>query len=72
MDEFSRMIWLYVIKLNSDAFKTFLKFKAYVERVSGKLSKILRTDDEGEFTSSVFEQYCQKMALCMRSLHHIS
>ena len=59
VDEYSRMIWLYVIKMKSEAFEVFLKFKAKVERESGKLLKTLRTDGGGEFTSNRFESYCQ-------------
>lgn len=31
VDDFSRMMWVYVIKAKSDAFETFQKFKAQVE-----------------------------------------
>jgi len=60
VDEFSRMIWLYVIKLKCEVFEIFQIFKASVERESGKRLKILRTDGGGEFTSNDFENYCQK------------
>ena len=60
VDEFSRMIWLYVIKLKGEVFEIFQIFKASVERESGKRLKILRTDGGGEFTSNDFENYCQK------------
>ncbi|XP_019455127.1 PREDICTED: uncharacterized protein LOC109356254 [Lupinus angustifolius] len=44
----------------SEAFEYFLKYKALVERESGKKLKILRTDGGGEFTSNAFEQHCQQ------------
>jgi len=59
VDEYSRIIWLYVIKMKSEAFEVYLRFKANVERESGKLLKNLRTDGGGEFTSNAFENYCQ-------------
>ena len=59
VDEYSRMIWMYVIKMKSAAFEFFLRFKANVERESGKLLKTLRTDGGGEFTSNAFENNCQ-------------
>jgi len=45
--------------MKSEAFEVFLKFKANVERESGKLLKTLRTYGGGEFTSNTFENYCQ-------------
>ncbi|XP_019439003.1 PREDICTED: uncharacterized protein LOC109344707 [Lupinus angustifolius] len=60
VDEFSRMIWVYVINLKSEAFGYFMRFKASVERESGKKLKILNTDGGGEFTSNAFELHCQQ------------
>ena len=54
------MIWLHIVKQKSDAFETFLKFKAHVERESGKLLKVLRTNGGGEYTSNEFEEYYHK------------
>ncbi|WVZ02998.1 hypothetical protein V8G54_023804 [Vigna mungo] len=36
VDEFNRMLWLHVIKMKSDALDVFIKFKANVERETGK------------------------------------
>jgi len=51
VDEFSRMIWIYVIKLSIEVFEVFIRFKANVE--------ILRTGGGGKFTSNMFKQHCQ-------------
>jgi hypothetical protein len=42
VDEFSRMTWLYHIKVKSDAFDVFRRFNALVEKQSGKSIKVLR------------------------------
>ncbi|WJX60656.1 hypothetical protein P8452_45840 [Trifolium repens] len=63
VDEFSRMTWLYHIKVKSEAFDVFKKFKALVEKQSGKSIKVLRTDDGGEYTSTEFENYCKEKGI---------
>ena len=63
VDEFRRMIWLYLLKFKSEAFITFVKFKALVERESGRLLKILRTDGGGEYTSAEFESFCEQSGI---------
>ena len=57
VDEFTRMIWLYVIKLKSEALDIFRKFKV-LKKESDKSIKILRTDGGGEYTSKDFEDLC--------------
>ena len=59
VDEFSRKLWLYLIKAKSEAFNVFQKFKILVEKQSGKSIKVLRTDGGGEYTSKVFEKFCE-------------
>lgn len=59
IDEFTRMIWLYVIKQKSEALEVFKKFKAVAETQSGQKLKILRTDGGGEYTSKAFEEFCE-------------
>ncbi len=52
------MLWLYTIKLKSEALEVFKKFKTLIEKESGKSIKILRTDGGGEYTSKSFEEFC--------------
>jgi len=59
LDDFSRKIWLYLIKAKSEAFDMFQKFKILVEKQSGKSIKILRTDGGGGYTSKVVEKFCE-------------
>lgn len=58
IDQYSIMIWVYVIKMKSDVLQIFIRFKAQVERESGRRVTILRTDEGGEYTSAAFESHC--------------
>jgi len=57
VDEFTKMIWLYTIKLKSEALDIFRKFKVLVEKESEKSIKVLRTYGGGEYTSKEFEAF---------------
>lgn len=49
VDEFSRMLWLLLIKAKSEALQIFKDFKAMMERQSGKMTNILRPYGGGEY-----------------------
>ena len=53
-DDFSRKTWVYFLKQKSEVFSIFKKFKATVEKESGREIKAIRTDRGGEFTSKEF------------------
>nr|GEZ39774.1 retrovirus-related Pol polyprotein from transposon TNT 1-94 [Tanacetum cinerariifolium] len=59
-DDYSRMSWVYFLQLKSKTFKNFKKFKALVEKQSGKDLKVLRTDRGGEFISKEFAALCDE------------
>ena len=40
-------------------FENFKKFKALVEKESGLMIKAMRSNREGEFTSNIFQNYCE-------------
>ena len=44
VDEFSRKIWTYLLKVKSEVFKNLKKLTTMIEKKSGKKLKILRTD----------------------------
>ncbi|KAE8721075.1 hypothetical protein F3Y22_tig00016885pilonHSYRG00007 [Hibiscus syriacus] len=46
IDDFSRKTWVYFLKQKSEVFKVFKKFKAVVERESGRNIKAMRSDRE--------------------------
>src|SRR5882762_3053530 len=57
IDDHTRKLWLYPIRLKSDAFKKFREFKALVELQTGLRIKVIRTDGGGEYISFEFETY---------------
>ncbi|KAE8681548.1 hypothetical protein F3Y22_tig00111318pilonHSYRG00080 [Hibiscus syriacus] len=60
IDDYSMRCWVYPIKKKSDVFSTFKNFKARVELDSGNKIKCFRTDNEGEYTSEEFDDFCRK------------
>lgn len=54
------MSWIYLLKFKSETFENFRKFKALVEKQSGKSVKALRTDRGGEFLSQNFDEFCEE------------
>ena len=60
IDDFSRMSWVYFLKHKSEVFECFKKFKILVEKQTGKVVKVLRTDRGGEFTSNEFHVFCDE------------
>lgn len=57
MYDFTRKIWIYLVRMTSDVFAIFLIFKAQLERQSEQKSKSLRIDGGGEYTSTEWEDY---------------
>jgi transposase InsO family protein len=55
IDDFSRKIWVYLLKLKYENFDKFKEFKALVEKKSGQLIKILSSDRGGEYYSKSFK-----------------
>ena len=51
IDEFTRKMWIYLIKQKSEVFNIFKKFKLLSEKQSDKVIKVLRTDGGGEYNS---------------------
>src|ERR1044072_5696308 len=60
VDEFSRMLWIYLMKLKSEVFEIFKVFRLMVEKQSGMCIKVLRTDRGGEFCSIEMSNYCKE------------
>ena len=50
----------FFLQEKSEAFEAFKKFKALVEKQSGRFIKALRTDRGGEFVSNEFNSFCEK------------
>ena len=49
IDDYSRMVWVYVLKSKDEVFERFKQQKVLVENQSGRKIKRLRTDDGLEF-----------------------
>jgi hypothetical protein len=51
IDDYSRKVWVYLLKRKYDVFNTFKQFRSLVEKSTGRSIKSLRTNNGGEFTS---------------------
>ncbi|KAH9659867.1 hypothetical protein KPL70_024018 [Citrus sinensis] len=60
IDDYSRKVWIYILKTKDQALEKFKVWKSLVENQSGFKLKCLRTDNGLEFCSKEFEEYCQK------------
>ena len=49
IDEFTRKMWIYLIKQKSEVFNIFKKFKLLSEKQSNEVIKVLRTEGGGEY-----------------------
>lgn len=58
IDDFSRYMWIALLKEKSDAFSKFKGFKALVEQETKKCIQTFRTDRGGEFVSHEFNNFC--------------
>ncbi|XP_020263269.1 uncharacterized protein LOC109839251 [Asparagus officinalis] len=67
IDDFSRMPWVYFLRLKSEAFTVFQKFKAMVERQTDLEIKKIRSNRDGEYTSAEFEDYCSNLGIEMQT-----
>lgn len=58
IDDYSRLMWVALLKHKSDALSAFKKFKALAEVEKDLKIKCLQTDRGGEFTSNEFIDFC--------------
>jgi len=58
IDEFTRKIWIYLIKQKNEVFNIFKKFKLLSEKQSDNVIKMLRTDGGGYYNSHEFQVFC--------------
>jgi transposase InsO family protein len=63
IDDFSRKVWVYMLKSKVDVFTVFKQFRALVEKSTRRSIKCLRTDNGGEFMSMEFENYCKEFGI---------
>ncbi|KAL1536503.1 Retrovirus-related Pol polyprotein from transposon TNT 1-94 [Salvia divinorum] len=63
IDDYSRKIWLYILKEKSEAFGKFREWCKLMETKKRGCLKCLRTDNGLEFLSKEFESFCQEKGI---------
>ena len=63
IDDFSRKIWIYILKQKSEAFNKFKDWCMEVEAEKGMNLKCLRTDNGLEFLSREFDVFCRSKGI---------
>ncbi|GJX43365.1 retrotransposon protein, putative, ty1-copia subclass [Tanacetum coccineum] len=58
VDDYSRRVWVYILRFKHEAFGKFKEWKQLVENQTGRTVKKLRTDNDLEFCNWEFEQLC--------------
>lgn len=59
-DDFTRKVWLFLMKKKDEAFTKFVEWKKMVELQTGKKVKRLRTDNGLEFCNHEFDGFCRR------------
>jgi transposase InsO family protein len=57
IDDFSRKVWVYILKSKGECFEKFREYKALVETQSDHKIKVLRSDNGGEYVSQAFQEF---------------
>ena len=60
VDDYSRCMWVALLKEKSEALEQFKRFKSMVEAEKGVKMKCIRSDRGGEFTFDEFKEVCDK------------
>ena len=63
IDDYSRKVWIYLLKRKDDVFNVFKQFRDLFEKIISRKIRCLRTDNGGEFTSMEFENYCKEAGI---------
>ncbi|TXG54163.1 hypothetical protein EZV62_019419 [Acer yangbiense] len=58
VDDYSRKVWIYLLKTKDQAFDSFKAWKKLVENQTSKKVKTLRTDNGLEFFNEEFNKFC--------------
>ncbi|KAH9762947.1 hypothetical protein KPL70_001004 [Citrus sinensis] len=63
INDFSRKVWVYVLKHKSEAFEKFKDWLTLIENQTERRVKRLRTDNGLEYCCNDFEQFCIKKGI---------
>ena len=63
IDDFSRKLWVYILKENYAAFTTFKLFKALIEAKTDHKLITLRSDRCGEYTLNLLQAYYREQRI---------
>ena len=63
INDYTRMYWVYFIKLKNEVFSVFKQFKALEENQSNLSIKILRFDNGTKYTSNQFVEFCSTVSI---------
>ena len=66
VDDFSRRVWVYMLKSKDEVFETFLVWKKMVENHTGREIKVLRSDNGTEYRNDQFSIFCKKEGITVR------
>ncbi|GJT34550.1 retrotransposon protein, putative, ty1-copia subclass, partial [Tanacetum coccineum] len=58
VDDYSRRVWVYILRFKDKAFRKFKEWKQLVENQTGRTVKRVRTDNGLEFCNREFKQLC--------------
>ncbi|GAU22946.1 hypothetical protein TSUD_326740 [Trifolium subterraneum] len=58
INDLTRKTWVYFLNEKSEAFSVFQKFKVMIENATQHKIQSLRTDGGGEYTSTIFNEFC--------------
>ncbi|KAH9650271.1 hypothetical protein KPL70_026312 [Citrus sinensis] len=63
IDDYSRKVWVYVLRQKSEALEKFKEWSTLVENQTGKKIKRLRTDNGLEYCSNEFDEFCKNKGI---------
>lgn len=59
LDDFSRKLFVYILREKSEVYSKFIEFKNLTERQTGRKIKMLRTDNGTEYVNKSFLNFCK-------------
>lgn len=65
IDDYSKKIFLYTLKLKSEVFEKFKEFKTLVENQTGKKIKRVRSDNGGEYDNKKFTEFSKQNGIIL-------